>query len=359
MPVFADDLGYDGLIAGLEKSISYLNRVPGDVPFQFGVDRYRGDHVLRSLRHFVDVIRQRPSQEQLNNVIAAEYRVYRSIGSDGVGHVLFTGYYEPLLQGSLSPNSVFKVPIYARPGDLTTVDLSLFSPDFRGKRIVGRHIDQKIVPYFDHEQIAYRNAIAERTPVLAWVKDPVDLFFLQIQGSGRLSIQGYGSMNVHYHSSNGRPYRSIGKLLIQEGKIPANQMSMQRIRAYLKDHPEETKRILTHNPSYVFFKTEEDGPRGYIDVTLTPGRSLALDRRMFPKAALAYIVTQKPLITGDGQIRRWVELHRFVLNQDTGGAIRGPGRADLFWGSGRYAEIAAGHMQHGGRLYLLILRPDA
>jgi membrane-bound lytic murein transglycosylase A len=165
-------------------------------------------------------------------------------------------------------------------------------------------------------------------------------------------------LNVHYHGSNGRPYRSIGRLLIEEQKIPKEEMSMQKIRSYLQAHPQEMAAVLNHNPSYVFFKLESEGPLGYLNVLLTPGRSVALDRRLFPPAALAYIQTKKPVVNGAGQIDSWADCGRFVLNQDTGGAIRGPGRADLFWGNGPYAEIAAGHLAHIGKLYFLILKPD-
>lgn len=182
-------------------------------------------------------------------------------------------------------------------------------------------------------------------------------FFLQIQGSGKIHIDGGGVLNVHYHASNGKAYRSIGNLLIEQGKIPRAEMSMQQIRAYLDAHPEEVSAIFSYNPSYVFFKIEPDGPRGCLDVRLTPGRSLAVDRRIFPMAALSFIQTQKPMVDGNGAIVGWTECARFVLNQDTGGAIRGPGRGDIFWGNGPYAELAAGHMQHPGRLYFLILKP--
>jgi membrane-bound lytic murein transglycosylase A len=184
------------------------------------------------------------------------------------------------------------------------------------------------------------------------------VFFLQIQGSGKIFLDTGEVINVHYHGSNGRPYRSIGKLLIEEQKIPREEMSMQKIRSYLHAHPEEMASVFNYNPSYVFFKIEPEGPLGSINVLLTPGRSVALDRRIFPHAALAFIQTQKPVLNSAGHIDRWVECRRFVLNQDTGGAIRGPGRADLFWGNGPYAEIAAGHLAHLGELYFLILKPE-
>jgi membrane-bound lytic murein transglycosylase A len=167
-----------------------------------------------------------------------------------------------------------------------------------------------------------------------------------------------GHLNVHYHVVNGHPYRSIGRMLIDEGKITKEEMSMQKIRSYLKEHPGEVDRVLNYNPSYVFFKLEEEGPVGFLQVKLTPVRSIALDRRLFPPAALAFIETERPELDHYGEIFEWRDLKAFVLNQDTGGAIRGPGRADLFWGNGHYAEVAAGYMQHPGRLYFLVLKPD-
>jgi membrane-bound lytic murein transglycosylase A len=147
-------------------------------------------------------------------------------------------------------------------------------------------------------------------------------------------------------------------LLIDKGAIRQEDMSMQAIRAYLKAHPDQMQRIFDYNPSYVFFITRENGPFGYLNVRLTAGRSLATDRRLFPPAALALVQTEKPVVDLEGKIERWIPFTRFVLNQDTGGAIRGAARADIFWGNGAYAEIAAGHLQHPGQFYFFILRPD-
>ncbi len=187
----------------------------------------------------------------------------------------------------------------------------------------------------------------------------MDLFFLHIQGSGKILLDQGKTVNVHYHVANGHPYKSIGKVLIDQGKIPKAEISMQAIRAYLKSHPEEQEAILNANPSYVFFKTETDGPLGNLNVPLTPGRSIAVDKKIFPPAALMYIQTQKPVMTEAGQLGAWEEFGRFALNQDTGGAITGPARADIFWGNGPYAELAAGHLQHRGDMYFLILKPEA
>jgi len=357
-PDFSDDLELDGLEHSILKSLVYLQRVPAERTYQFGKDRFEAAHLIKSLQYFLDFIRTNPSNRELKKFIRSNYIVYQSVGRDQKGEVLFTGYYEPHLSGRLHRDEEYRYPIYALPNDLIEIDLSAFDEKYEGERIVGRYTGQTIVPYYDRQQIDEEDALAGKAEPLAWVKDPVDVFFLQIQGSGKIFLDSGEVINAHYHGTNGRPYRSIGRLLIEEQKIPKEEMSMQKIRSYLKTHPEEMAAVLNHNPSYVFFKLEPEGPLGYISVLLTPGRSIALDKRIFPPAALAYIRTKKPLVNAAGQIDSWTDCNRFVLNQDTGGAIRGPGRADLFWGNGPYAEIAAGHLAHKGKLYFMILKPD-
>lgn len=357
-PEFVDDMEYDNLEHGIRQSLSYLKKKPGDMKFKFGQDVYETSHMVHSLVKFLEFTEKKPSTDELGKYINEKYYVYKSTGSNGIGEVLFTGYYEPLLEGSLLKSDTYKYPVYGTPSDLILIDLSLFSLKYAGEKITGRCTGQTVVPYYERKEIETGGMLEGKAPVLAWVKDPVDLFFLQIQGSGKILLDNGETINIHYHASNGRPYKSIGNLLIQKEIIPHSEMSMQRIRAYLDSNPEDVQDILNYNPSYVFFKTEEDGPRGYLDVKLTPGRSVALDRRIFPLAGLVYIETVKPLVSGNGEITGWIKSNRFVLNQDTGGVIRGPGRADIFWGNGKYAETAAGNMQHKGSLYFLILKPD-
>ncbi len=356
-PEFLDDMLCYGLENGILQSILYLKRVSSSKQFRFGEDSFNAAHMIKSMEHFLNFIQTCPSKKDLNKFIKSNYLVYKSIGGSN-GDVLFTGYYEPVLQGSLEQSNEYRFPIYARPCDLTTVDLSLFIPALNNKKIIGRYTGHTVVPYFERNDIEYNAALKGKAKKIAWIKDPVDLFFLQIQGSGKIYFDNKNIINVHYDITNGRPYRSIGKLLIEEGIIERSEMSMQKIRAYLKENPEKVRTILTFNPSYVFFKIEEDGPLGCIGVKLTPGRSIALDRKIFPLSVLGFIETKKPLINVDGKIHNWITFSRFVLNHDTGGAICGPGRADLFWGNGTYAETAAGHMQHNGKLYFLVLKPD-
>jgi membrane-bound lytic murein transglycosylase A len=352
-------MGYDGLEHSVLQSIDYLQKVSPEKEFKFDNDSYAASHMIKSLVTFLDFVRTNPSEKELKKFIKSNYKVYRSVGKGWRKEVLFTGYYEPFLQGSLQKTEEYRYPILTRPDDLLTIDLSAFSPKYEGEKIVGRYTEQTVVPYFDRQEIEQEGVLEGKTEVLAWVKDPIDLFFLQIQGSGRVFLDNGQNLNVHYHASNGKPYRAIGNLLIEKKKVLKSEMSMQKIRSYLQDHPEEVDEILNYNPSYVFFKTEEDGPLGFIEVKLTPGRSIAVDWRLFPLPALVFIETQKPIIDGYGQINHWVDLSRFVLSQDTGGAIRGPARSDLFWGNGMYAEIAAGHMQQKGKMYFLVLNPEA
>ncbi len=362
-PPFSDDLNLEELAPAIQSSLAYLERIPPDRPFAFGPDAYPANHIARSLRTFLTFLEESPDADALNRFIRERYRVYRSIGGPETGQMLFTGYYEPLLAGSRIPSEDYPHPVYGRPADLSVVDLGAFSSELDGKKITGRVSGKTFVPYPDRRAIVHEKAVEEVAETLVWAKNRLDLFFLQIQGSGKVALADGGEMRLRYAAQNGRSYVGIGKLLIEEGAIPREEMSMQRLKSWLREHPDEVDRVLTANPSYVFFAEADGGPYGALDVALTPGRSLAVDRRIMPMATLSFIRTEKPLpASGDpddpGAIRQWVPFSRFVLNQDTGGAIRGPGRADLFWGAGAYAELAAGHLQHPGELYFLVLDPS-
>jgi membrane-bound lytic murein transglycosylase A len=358
VPAFFDDIGLDALAPAVAQSLNYLNRIAPEQSFWVGGDRYSVADMIRSLEVFQAFLESAPTVGEVARFIRERYRVYRSTGNNGDGRVRFTGYYEPHLRGSRKRGDTYRYPVYAKPDDAVRIDLSEFHPRFAGEQIVARIEDRKVLPYHDREAISYEHQLRGKAEVIAWVDSRVDLFFLHVQGSGKIFLNDGEVINVHYNGSNGRPYRSIGRLLIEEGKIDKEQMSMQEIRQYLEENPEEMRRILTYNPSYVFFRIEEDGPFGALGVRLTPGRSLATDRRLFPDAALVFVETEMPLVDGNGSIAGWTGLHRFMLNQDTGGAIRGADRADIFWGSDSYAELAAGHLRHPGSLYVLVLAPE-
>ena len=238
------------------------------------------------------------------------------------------------------------------PEDLIEAPLEPFDPRFRGERIAGRLEGRRLVPYWTRGEIE-EGRLTGRGLELAWARDPVDVFFMEIEGSGTLRLPDGRDVRVGYAAQNGRPYRSIGRLLIDEGRLAPEAVSAQAIRAWLAGHPEERARVLRHNASYVFFRRLDGAPLGSLGVPVTPERSIATDHRLFPLAALAFVRTERP-VQGPGGRIEWRPLRRFVLNQDTGGAIRGPGRLDLFWGRGPAAELAAGLTRHPGTLYFLV-----
>ena len=264
---------------------------------------------------------------------------------------LFTGYYEPTLRGSLAPDAHYTVPLYRRPPDLVTAKLGAFHPELSGRRITGRVSEGRLVPYPSRAEID-DGALADRDLELVWVDDPVAAFFLHIQGSGRVELRDGTRLRVGYGGQNGHAYVAIGRELLDRGALTAESVSLQSIRAWLRAHPGEAAALMATNPSYVFFRPiEGDGPVGAEGTVLSAGRSLAVDRRYLPLGVPMWLDASAPPPTGTGPDR---PLRRVVLAQDTGGAIRGPVRGDVFWGHGTEAEAVAGHMKHRGRYYLLL-----
>lgn len=280
------------------------------------------------------------------------FQPYRVTGETGVEGV-FTGYFEPLLEGSFDPIEG-GVPLRAAPDDIISADLGLFSADFAGERVRGRLVGDRLEPYFSRGEIE-RGALDGRGLELVWVDDPIDKFFLQIQGSGLVRLADGRLFRVGYADQNGRVYRAIGRDLIELGELSREEVSLQTIDAWLRANPNRAEAIMDKNPSYVFFRLlgEADaleGPLGAQGVPLQPRRSLAVDRRYLPYGAPVWLETTAPLPDGE---RRF---ERLMIAQDTGGAIRGGVRGDVFWGAGDLAEFVAGHMNSRGSYYLMLPR---
>jgi membrane-bound lytic murein transglycosylase A len=359
-PEFKDDMDTDSLALAIERSLQYLDRLEEDALFVYGPDTYSAAHIKRSLRTFSQLIRQNPAVQTLNQQLRKKFLLYKAAGSRRHRKVLFTGYFEPILEGSLVPDSMYKYPIYSRPEDLLRIDLGRFRSRFSGERLVTRRDGQDLVPYYTREDIVNGKVLEGKGLEIAWLKDALDLAILQIQGSGTIRLPSGETARVGYSASNGHPYKSIGRYMIDKGYIQDQDLSLQTIRSFLKAHPDIKEEILSYNPSYVFFRfLDTQGPLGNIGVPLTPGRSLAVDDRLFPKGSLVFIRCEKPIAGQDGEIVEWVPFSRFLLNQDTGGVIKGTGRADIFWGSDPYAELAAGHLKHRGDVYFLVQKPDS
>ena len=276
------------------------------------------------------------------------FQVFRSMNTDGGDDGLFTGYYEPLLHGSRKPSTRFRFPLYSVPEDLLVVDLAELYPELKGLRLRGRLDGRRVVPYYSRAQIDRRET-AVPAKVLYWVDDPVELFFLQVQGSGQIRLDTGERVRVGYGDQNGHPYRSIGRFLIEQGEITIEQASMQGIKAWAQQNPDKLGPVLHHNSSYVFFReltANLPGPLGALGVPVTGGRSLAVDPRYVPLGAPVYVATTWP------NSKR--PMQRLMMAQDTGSAIRGPVRGDYFWGHGEQAGVQAGRMQQRGRMWVLL-----
>ncbi len=351
-----DDMEFKGLADAVRKSLEYFQKLPPDTQFYIGPDRVTAIDMAVTLQNFLFIIENNSlTYDQKIKQIKKDFVLYRSVGSNGSGRVLLTGYYEPVLACRLAEDNIFKYPLYKKPDDIIEVDLSQFGDGLPKSRIFGRLDGKKVIPYYTREEIEKKDVFAGKNMEILWCNDPVDIYFLQVQGSGKADLGDGTILSVLYDGQNGRPYRSIGKYLIESGAIPKEGISMQAIRDYLRSHPGDILKILDQNPSYVFFRVAIGPSIGNIGVPLTPGRSIATDGGLFPKGALAIISSQKPVMES-GAIKEWVPFTRFVVNQDTGGAIKGPGRVDLFWGQGAEAEQSAGYMQQDGELYFLMRR---
>ncbi len=346
-----DDLEFDGIKEAIEQSLVYFRRLPSSHSFNYGETSYSPEDMISSLNLFLHLIKNYQGKE-LAQQLSDKFLYFESKNADG--RTFFTGYYEPVLQGSLSPTAEFSEPLYETPEDLVEVDLGMFSDKWVNEKVVGRIQGNQLVPFDSREDIVYRNSLADRAKPIAYVNG-IELFFLQIQGSGLISLPDGTIKRVNYAQKNGHPYRSIGKFLKE--KISPKDVSLQSIKEYLYSHPDEVKEILSYNQSYVFFREVEEGPLGDIEVPLTPGRSIAMDRRVIPRGSLAFIENELPVFE-DGMIINWKLVKRFAVVQDTGGAIRDHGRVDLFQGNGNFAEQTAGLLKNNGRTFLLVARKE-
>jgi membrane-bound lytic murein transglycosylase A len=268
----------------------------------------------------------------------------------GAADGLITGYYEPLLQGSRKFGQSYRYPVYGVPPDLVVIDLAESNPDLKGIRMRGRMQNNKVVPYFTRAEIE-RGMAPLRGREILWVDDPIELFFLQVQGSGRVRLPNGEIVRVGYAEHNGYPYKSIGKILVERGELTADKASMQGIKQWAARNPSRVAPLLQMNPAYVFFRELPSSPLGPIgaqNVALTPGRSIAVDPMTTPLGAPVFLSTTLPLSAKP--------LSRLVVAQDTGTAIKGPVRADFFFGFGDDAGQNAGRMRQSGKMWLLYPR---
>ncbi|MDO9419029.1 MAG: murein transglycosylase A [Herminiimonas sp.] len=278
------------------------------------------------------------------------FQPYRVSNPDGTLYGTVTGYYEPLLQGSRKRGGKYQTPLHRAPDDILTIDLVSVFPELKGQRVRGRLAGNKVVAYPSRAELSQSNALVGKE--IVWVDDPIDAFFLQVQGSGRVQLDdGKEQVRIAYADQNGHPYKSIGRYLIDKGELTLDQASAQGIKAWLKANPKRQQELLNANPSYVFFKEEKVndpnvGPKGALGVPLTPQRSIAVDPQFIPLGVPVFLVATLPASK--------TPLRRLVMAQDTGSAIKNPVRADYFWGFGAEAGEQAGRMKQRGEMWVLL-----
>jgi len=329
VPFFADDLDRPSLKAAVLQSVAALRRRDESEILAFGDHRVSVSLIRESLETFAGLLDTEPD---ISAALLQNFDIYRVTSP-----ILFTGYHEPVISGSLVQTNRYRYPLYRTPHDLP-----------------GRGTG---TPYFSRAEIDGQGVLKGRGDELVWLNDPVERFFLHIQGSGQILLPTGERLRIGYAGDNGRPYRSIGRYLLDQRLLSPGQASTQGIRRYLADHADEREAILFQNPRYIFFKPLPPGPSGPVGslgVPLTPGRSLAADPSVYPLGGLAFIHAKRPVWNARNQVV-WKEFFRFVVLQDSGAAIRGPARADLFWGSA--AETEAGAMAQQGEMYLLVKKP--
>ncbi len=273
---------------------------------------------------------------------------YAIANGEGAVNGLVTGYYEPLLRGSRARAKGYEQPVRGVPDDLLTIDLSAVFPELKDKRVRGRLEGNKVLPYWSRAEIAARG---DKLPgnTLLYVDDAVELFFLQVQGSGRVRLADGSTVRLNYADQNGHPYQSIGKALVERGELKLEEASMQGIQSWARANPARLDALLNSNPSYVFFRempNSDGGPIGALGVPLTAERSIAIDPRSVPLGSPVFLATTRPNSS--------TPLNRLVMAQDTGGAIKGAVRADFFWGFGKEAGELAGRMKQSGRMWVLL-----
>lgn len=339
---------FKSFIPAFEKSCKRIKNIPADRSFgameQAGT---YGDWQNICTKFQTEIV---DNSQDIKAFFETYFTPYM-VRSDDDPMGLFTGYYEASLNGSRERKAPYTIPLHKRPDDLVMVDLGQFRDEFKGQRIAGRVTGGNLKPYEARADIVSGNWPHE-DEVLVWVDDAVDAFFVQIQGSGLITMDDGTTMRVGYAGQNGHPYYAIGRELIKLEFLTKENVSMQSIRAYLSEHPEMADDIMNTNKSYVFFhEITGDGPIGAQGVSLTAGRSLAVDRTKISYGLPLWVDIAKP-VEGANDIRR------MMIAQDTGGAIIGAVRGDVFWGYGLIAEDRAGKMKSTGRYWVLLPRVD-
>ena len=338
----ARQLSDSGLQQALGRSLDWFQKPSTKTYFPIGPISHR--HAWTSVYALKQIAENNPANavERLRN----EFNVWQSVGWDGRGTVFFTGYYTPVIDASLKKQGPYKYPLYKRPPDLVT--------EPRTGKVLGRRTNGGVVPYPTRRQIYKRDLL--KGLELVWLKDRFDSYLVQVNGSAKLRLRDGSFMYVGYDGSNGRPYTSVGKLLTDEGKLDEDTLSTSKLRRYFEDNPGELEYYIQKNDRFIFFKrySGQNWPAGALGVEVTPMRTLATDNAIFPRGCPVFVNTRIPNATGAGE----QPFKQLMVDQDTGGAIRAAGRADIYIGVGQQARTLAGGLSAEGEMFYLLLKRD-
>jgi len=344
-----DDLDTASLLLAIDRSLHYYDGAGRNQTFRLADRVVSPTQMKATLIAFREILQSGASIEQKKKRIAEEFLLIRAEGENG--GVLFTGYYEPLLEGSLARTDKYKYPLYKPPQDLVTEKVS------KNETKIGRIVNGQTVPYYTRREIDIDGVLQGKDMELLWVSDPVELNSLHTQGSGKIRLEDGRILTVSYAQNNGRPFRSVTLNMLGQNKIAKSETTYRGFKTWLKSKSEkEIFEVLSHNERYIFFRFVDREPVGSLGEPVTPDRTIATDPAHFPQGALAFIRLRKPVLNDDYQVISRVDFSRFVLNQDKGSAIKGPGRVDLFCGFGPQAQATAGSLKEKGELYFLLLK---
>lgn len=358
---FTDDLSRASLEKAITNQLQAMFEQEPSTPVRLGSFTLTRGRLIETLEAFLEILNQDLPIEEFNKKINDEFVLYR-VGKGKNKKVLFTGYYRPVIQASLKRTPVYRYPIYRMPEQgfqqvKYKSGIQLVGTNTGIKKIRESYAEKKAWQRYTREEIDRKGVLKGQGLEVAWLKDELERFFLHIQGSGMLEFTDGTRQGVGYQGSNQYSYTGIGKLLIRDGAIDISQGSMQGIKKYFADHPQDIAKYLNQNKRYIFFTLNDDeGPRGSGGGELVGGRSIATDKSIYPAGGLAFIKIRQPILNEKNEIIRWQPISRFVVDQDTGSAIRGAGRGDLYFGTGQKAGAKAGHFHERAEVYYLIKR---
>lgn len=348
--LYTDDGDSRELLQAASRHKQYLRGLSATRDITINGQPYSRAQLLDSLDAFMGLVEEELDPEVFTRRLLDEFTIVQAAGRNGQsGQMLITGYYEPLFAASRTPTPPYIYPLYRVPPSLVA------KKEGSTKRIMRREPTGTLSRFWTRAEIdSPARPLAGNE--LVYLRDPFEAFLLHIQGSGQVLFADGSRRPVRFAGHNGHNYRSIGKVLVDEGKMTLAESSIPAIRRYFEKNPGDRQRVLNENPRYIFFRwgNGDNGPRGSLGQPLTPGRSIAIDRKVLPDTLIGWLETKVPVVDAEGRIIKWRTSRRFVLPQDSGAAIKGAGRVDLFWGSGRQAAVAAGNMRQEGRLYFFI-----